>query len=294
MRSRFVPLLFAVLLTAAYATAQPKSTTTIPFTKTAQGHVLVKASVNGVEGTFIFDTGAGLNLLTKKFADKIASLQKTDGFFVGHRATGEAIETDLWIIKDLQLGAFHATDQKTAVLDIEFPIDGLISLMPFKQSPLTIDYHTLQLVVESPASLQTLAAKASILPMQVVDDRDISLEIATYVKLNDQVTAQISLDCGAGWNVFRFSDRYLKKLGIDTTQTTNVYARSPFDTTKGNHYYSTSLGELRTATPGAVVKDIKATFIEGLIWEGITSINWLGDRITIDIPRKRLLLARKP
>ncbi|WP_276482939.1 retropepsin-like aspartic protease [Paraflavitalea pollutisoli] len=293
MKSPLLSILFCTVAGWAIATAQVKTPIVIPFTKTGQGHILVKAHVNGVEGTFIFDTGAGLNLLTKKFADKVASLQKTDGFFVGHRATGEAIETDIWIIKDLQLGNFQAANQKTAVLDMEFPIDGLISLMPFKHGALTIDYAQSHLIVESPAALQTMAVASYSLPLQVVDDRDISLEIATYVQLNNKVTAQISLDCGAGWNVFRFSARYMKQLGIDTTQTTNVYARSPFDTTKGNHYYSTTLQELRTTTPGAGVKNIKTTFIDGLIWEGITSINWLGDRITIDIPRKRLLLPRK-
>ena len=62
--------------------------TEIPFTLTDGGHTLVKAKINGIEGMFIFDTGAGLNMVTKKFADKVGTLQKTDEFYVGHRATG--------------------------------------------------------------------------------------------------------------------------------------------------------------------------------------------------------------
>ncbi len=105
----------------AHAMAQLKTPVVIPFTLTKEGHVFVKATINGVEGNFIFDTGAGLNLLTKKFADKIASLKKTEGFYVGHRATGEAIESDLWIINNLAMGAFTAANQKAAVIDVDLP-----------------------------------------------------------------------------------------------------------------------------------------------------------------------------
>lgn len=46
-----------------------------------------------------------------------------------------------------------------------------------------------------------------------------------------------------------------------------------------------------SASNGKVsVEDFKATFIDGLIYEGIKSINWLGDKITIDVPNKRLIV----
>ncbi|WP_335966733.1 hypothetical protein [Galbibacter sp. PAP.153] len=55
-----------------------------------------------MEGTFIFDTVAGLNLITKKFADKIKILKPTNEFFTGHRATGEALSL-VYIITKLEL-----------------------------------------------------------------------------------------------------------------------------------------------------------------------------------------------
>lgn len=57
---------------------------------------MVKAKINGVEGNFIFDTGAGLTLITKAFSDKIGKLHKQDGSFTGFRATGEKLTADLY------------------------------------------------------------------------------------------------------------------------------------------------------------------------------------------------------
>ncbi len=166
--------------------------------------------------------------------------------------------------------------------------------MPFKASPITIDYTNKQLIIETASSVQKLVSTSKTIPIQISDDREITLEISTYIKLNDQVTAQISLDCGAGFNVFRFNSRYMKPLGVDTAAAVKKYLKSPFDSTKINTSYTTSIAEIRTVNEVSAVQNIKATFIDGLIYEGITSINWLGDKITIDIPQKRLLVKKTP
>ncbi|HLV13750.1 MAG TPA: aspartyl protease family protein [Xanthomarina sp.] len=81
----------------------------IPFTQTANGHIIIPAKINGIEGHFIFDTGAGINLLTKKFADKVTNLEKTHHFYTGHRATGEELQSDLWNSEYLEIGNFKAS-----------------------------------------------------------------------------------------------------------------------------------------------------------------------------------------
>ncbi|MDN3595202.1 retropepsin-like aspartic protease [Zunongwangia endophytica] len=77
---------------------------------------MIKATVNGVSGNFVFDTGAGLNLLTKDFADKIDNLDKTHHFYTGHRATGEAITTDLYQSDILEIGDFSINNEQFAVM----------------------------------------------------------------------------------------------------------------------------------------------------------------------------------
>lgn len=263
----------------------------IPFTLTDGGHTLVKAKVNGVEGMFIFDTGAGLNMVTKKFADKVATLQKTDEFYTGHRATGEAIEADLWLTRSIEMAGFTLNDQLTSVIDIDFPIDGLISLLPFKDRAITIDYKNKELVIETKKSLEGLTKTGKTVPIQISDDHGKTLGIYTYVTLGNKLNLQVSLDSGAGFNVFRFSSRYMDDLGIDPETTQKQYRKSDFKPESGNNYYTTTVNKMTVKGNNSIKKEnFRVTFIEGLIYQGIMCINWLGDKITIDMANERIIV----
>lgn len=265
--------------------------TTIPFELLESGHILIVAKVNNIEGKFIFDTGAGLNLLTKKFADKVKDLKETDGFYTGHRATGEAIDCNLWDSETLEIGSFISKKQKLTIIDMEFPVDGLISLLPFKENAITIDYKNKVLILETEKSLKELSQKGTTLPIQISDDAEKTLGISTYIRVNDKLTLQMNLDSGAGFNVFRFSSRYMEKLGIDLTKVEKKYRASDFKPSEGNTYYFSNLNKVNAALSNNIkAENIKATFIEGLIYEAIGSINWLGEKITIDIQKKVLII----
>lgn len=286
-------LLFLLITLSLNSFGQNKTskTITIPFELLGSGHILVTAKVNNIEGKFIFDTGAGLNLLTKKFANKVTDLKKTDGFHTGHRATGEAIVSDLWDSESLEIGGFTSKAQKFTTIDMEFPVDGLISLLPFKEAPFTIDYKNKVLVLETEKSLTALAKTGTSLPIQVSSNLDKTLTFATYVKVNDKLTLQMNMDSGAGFNVFRFSSRYMEKLSVDSTKVERKYRASDFKPTEGNNYYFTNLNKISPASSDKIkAENFKATFIDGLIYEAIGSINWLGDKITIDLKNKVLII----
>ncbi|MGY0407339.1 MAG: retropepsin-like aspartic protease [Polaribacter sp.] len=265
----------------------------IPFTQTPNGHILIPAKINGVQGNFIFDTGAGTNLLTKKFADKIINLKKTDHFYTGHRATGEELQVDLWNSKSLEIGNFKVNKEIFSVYDINFPLDGLISLTPFKDTPITIDFENKILSIESEKSLSQLIADEDFeMPIQISNDREIKITISTTIQLENKLTLNVGLDSGAGFNVFRFSSRFMEKLKIDKAKVESKFKPSIFKPEKGNEYYRTTLSIMTDANNNVSVKNFKATFIDGLIHEGIMGINWIGKKITIDIPKKRLIVRK--
>lgn len=285
--------LFACLFVClnSFGQNQINKTVSIPFTLLGSGHILVKAKINNIEGNFIFDTGAGLNLLTKKFADNIKDLKKTDGFYTGHRATGEEIIADLWDTKSLEMGSQKLNAEKFTVIDLEFPVDGLISLLPFRNIPITIDYKNKVLTLETEKSVKELTKKGISLPIQISDDLGKTLGIATYVKLDNKLVVQMNLDSGAGFNVFRFNSRYMQSLGIDPSKTEVKYQKSDFKPTEGNNYYYTNLSKINAESNDKIsASNFKATFIDGLIYEAIGSINWLGDKITIDIQNKNMII----
>ncbi|MCG2431861.1 aspartyl protease family protein [Aequorivita xiaoshiensis] len=285
--------LFILFTTLNYAQVKTDKKIEIPFTQTSNGHIIISASINGIQGSFIFDTGAGINLLTKKFADKVTDLEKTHHFYTGHRATGEEIQSDLWNSKNLKIGDFKINKEIFAVYDIDFPLDGLISLTPFKDKPITIDFENKILSIETERSMnQSMADKDFEMPIQINNDRDIRIGIATTIKLNDTLTLNVSLDSGAGFNVFRFSSRFMENLGVDKESIESEYKQSMFKPENGNQYYYTTLSKMTDINNNVSVRDFKVTFIDGLIYEGILGINWIGKKITIDIPNKRLIVRK--
>jgi hypothetical protein len=282
-----------LLLFTALTFSQSKTSEqiNIPFTQTPNGHIIIPATINGVEGNFVFDTGAGINLLTKDFADKINDLEKTSHFYTGHRATGEEIKSDLWNSKSLEIGDYKITNETFAVYDLEFPLDGLISLTPFKEKQITIDFKNKVLSIESENSLdQLIKNKDFEMPIQIINDREIRIGISTAVKLNDKLSLNVGLDSGAGFDVFRFNSRYMETLDIDSTQIESEVRPSSFKPEEVNRFYYTELEKLADSDENTIVKNFKATFIEGLIYEGIMGINWIGEIITIDIPNKKLIV----
>jgi len=291
--NKLLATLFLLFTTFNYAQEKTNDIIKIPFTQTANGHIIIQSKINGVEGNFIFDTGAGINLLTKKFADKITDLQETDHFYTGHRATGEELQVDLWNSKSLEIGDFKVEKEIFAVYDIDFPLDGLISLTPFKDKAFTIDFEKKILSVETKESLnQLIADKDFEMPIQVSNDREIKIDISTTIQLENKLTLNVGLDSGAGFNLFRFSSRFMEKLGIDKNEVEGEFKSGMFKPEEGNTYYYTTVSKMTDVNNNVSVKDFKATFIDGLIYEGIMGINWIGNKITIDIPNKRLIVKK--
>lgn len=291
--NKVITALLILFTTFTYAQEKITESIKIPFTQTQNGHIIIPASINGVEGNFIFDSGAGMNLLTKKFADKIENLEKTHHFHTGHRATGEEIKSDLYNSEFLEIGSFKVENELFAVYDLELPLDGLISLTAFKDIPITIDFENKILSIESDESLDQIIAEEDYeMPLQLSNERDITISIATQIKLNDSLTLNVGLDSGAGFGVYRFNSRYMDVLGVDSTQVKSEFKPSYFKPEEGNNYYYTKLARLSDAHENVMVKDFNATFIDGLIYEGIMGINWIGKKITVDIPNRRLIVKK--
>lgn len=259
-------IVFILFSTFTFSQGETYGRINIPFILSENGHIIIQAKVNGIEGSFVFDTGAGMNLLTQNFANKVKDLEKTHHFHTGHRATGEEITSDLWNSKTLEIGKFNISQEIFAVEDFDFPLDGLISLTPFLEKPVTIDFKNNVLRIESNKSLNKLIAEEDFeLPLQISYDRGITIGIATKIQLNNKLPLNVNLDSGAGFNVYRFSSRYMESLGIDSTKLKSEYRPSYFRPQEGNTYYFTTLREMSDASKKVSISDFKVIFIEDLI-----------------------------
>ncbi|MAO34475.1 MAG: hypothetical protein CMP12_00915 [Zunongwangia sp.] len=290
MKKGFLLVTFLLFSIVFYAQHYTKEKIEIPFKLSPNGHIMIKASVNGIPGNFVFDTGAGMNLLTKDFADKIDNLEKTTHFYTGHRATGEAITSDLYQSEVLKIANFSIEDEQFAVYDIDFPLDGLISLTPLQQKTFTVNFEENKLVIESEESLRRRKENIKFeMPLEINNDRNVKVSVGTIVQL-DSLELHVGLDSGAGFDVYRFNSRYMEALGIDSTQVESKYIPSSFKPEQGNQYYFAEVSRLSDLKVNAEQIGFRATFIDGLIYEGIMGINWIGEIITFDIPAKRILV----
>lgn len=269
------------------------SQTIIPIQIAESGHLFIKVKVNGTEGNFIFDTGGGLTVLTKKFASKVSGIQKQDGGFTGFRATGERIDAELFTATNLSIGNFTEQKPMLTIIDADFgTIDGLISLMSFKNTPFTLDLEHQQLIIETTKSLAARKKSAKTINLQLHADRDKSLDVFAYVKLADTLTLQFMLDSGAGKDVFRIHSKYMPALNInasDTVAVRTIYHKSEINPNIQSAVYITKVRELHFADAVSVsANNFKGRFEDGLIYDGIVSVNWIGKQLTFDLERKKL------
>lgn len=55
--------------------------------------------------------------------------------------------------------------------------------------------------------------------------------------------------------------------------------------------YIGKLAKLTTINKLQTIENIDVAFVDGLIYEGKTSIDWLGNILTIDIAKKKIFVA---
>ena len=285
-------LLFFSFLYLLFFSQFIEAQTKIPFELSPQGHIMIKTTFNGVEGNFIFDTGGGMTMLTKKFADRIGALKKMDGGYTAFRATGERIDVDLYQAASLKLGNISEHQPLLTYIDVDFgPIDGLISLMTFKNQPFTIDYLNKVILLEDKPALTALKKTGHLVPLQMDISRDKTLGIAAYFTLNKKVNLQLIIDSGAGTNVFRINSKYTTQLGIDTAKAEKILKPSEFDPKFKTTIYRANLAEIASTAFSAInKKDVTAAFIPGLIYDGIISLNWIGSKITFDLAKAEMIV----
>lgn len=277
-RSTFTAIIFLIFLVFSL-----KTNAQIPFEVNSNGHIIIKAKINNVEGRFILDTGAGLNAIFTKFSNKIKN-EKTNNFFVGHRATGEELNVDLYNAKSMEINSKQFLDQQYTIIDLEFgDIDGMISLQPFRDMPITIDYNNKKILFDR----STKGDKS--IDIQIADYAGKAIDIFTYVELNDNLKIQTLLDSGAGKNSFWFSSKLMEALVLKKEDFKAIPIKSDFK--KENNYYIGKLSKINTINKLRKVENLDAAFIDGLIYEGKASIDWLGHILTIDIAKKKIFIA---
>lgn len=274
-------VIFALLLSLSTQVFSQK----IPFKTLPSGHIIVPAKIEGIEGNFILDTGAGINLFFNDFVSKLPEKPSSYNFFTGFRATGERLDIPLFRNKTVNFGEknFKNIPFSTANMKIQ-GIDGLISLKMFENQDIIIDY-TKQEISYTDAPLKSYSKAIDIFLSTQQDD---TVDIFTYIILNNKYKIKVLLDSGAGRDSYWLSDKLLPTLNADTKTMQIIEKESEFNKSVKTKIYKGSIDLI--SNEYASVKKPNVMFVENLIYEGKTSIEWLGKKIVISIKNKKIYI----
>lgn len=197
---------FSVLAAAIASASTPNSRSggeeVVPLDPYLGQQSIIRASINGVEGSFLFDTGEGLSTITPSFAAKIRC--KPWGQISGFRMSGERVDTPHCDNIQLVAGGKQMRVSVVGVLDLmKFlgrdapPIDGALGLDAFVGSKITIVPRK-SLIIETAKSFARRIRNGNELPVRMVRDAEgLALSLDGAVPTPSGV-AWMELDTGNG------------------------------------------------------------------------------------------------
>ncbi|RYF24477.1 MAG: hypothetical protein EOO42_05720 [Flavobacteriales bacterium] len=256
----------------------------IPIQILPSGHIVAKATVEGKEGNFIFDTGGGINLFFDSFAKDFKPTTSYNSL-TAYRATGERLDVSLYESKNLQFAGKTFANIPYATFDMKLNgIDGLISLQMFADTDFIIDYENKELILTDLSKLKNPKSFA----LQLYTHGDKSTDISTYILLDGKYKIQVLLDSGAGNDSFWLNGKLIETLGIERDKLKLTERKSEFDENLKTKFYSGEIASI--ANQFVMLNQPKVTFVDGLIYEGKTSINWFGKKIGISLKQKKMYI----
>lgn len=199
--------LFGVLLLLAYLpsaqAASPRPIAVLPLETYLGRSLAIRASIDGHEGRFLFDTGEGVTMIGPSLADAIGC--KPWGNLTGFRMTGERIDVPHCDDLTLHSHGMSLPVPVAGVLDItkffdsDAPkLDGAIGLDAFAGRAITLSIKHQQLIVESKSSLAARARAGKEIAIRMVRDAEgvaLAVDVAVPTAAG---RAWMELDSGNG------------------------------------------------------------------------------------------------
>ncbi|WP_223600128.1 hypothetical protein [Chryseobacterium sp. GVT01B] len=270
-------------ITASLAFSSMAFAQKMPMSVLPSGHLIVGAEIDGKKGNFIFDTGGGINLFLGNFSKELGP-KETYNYLTAFRATGEKMTIPLFKSKEIIFNGKKFKDTWYSTHDMEIKgIDGLISLPMLYDTEFIIDYTTNELIFPK----EKLSSK-KVMDIQLSTNADQSMDITTYVLLNNKYKINVLLDSGSGKDSFWLSEHLMNTLDIKKETLQVMEKKSEFNPDLTTKFYIGDIGSI--STPFTTVEKPKVAFVEGLIYEGKTSINWLGKKLGFNLKEKKIYI----
>jgi len=286
------------LISTGAKSAEPMSRT--PFTYAGK---LLKIPVvinETIPSYFIFDTGIGVSLISKKICQKMDC--KIDRSMRGHRMSGQEIKIALTKQPSLSFATQKQHDVHLGVWDMsqgflpdlpEFKdVEGFLSLNFFKELPLTIDYRNKEFILESPKSLQQRLLTGTVIP---VEKRYEDGALVVFMKLSVPNGPPALVEVDLGSNHFILDNKYMKRLGIDpkSKKVIKQVSRDETNNPYVRHYADIKGPIFPVDGEKFQQKNLKVMF-QKIIYDGLVGDNFMKRfTVTYDLKNSRLIFNDK-
>lgn len=278
-----------MLLITSPLLAKPKPVS-IPLTTNSDGMVIVPATLGAtVPMHVILDTGAGLDVIAPSLIAKVHG--RPAGQFTGFRMWGERLDIALFTVPEISVGPLVKKNALVGTWDVldQLHLDGIISTNDFRRQPFTLDFANKQLVFETGKTLSKRKAEGSLAPLQMDDERGITLDLFSEFAFGKQ-TGQCEIDTGSPKATI--STRYMADLGIDKdAKDVRKQERKTIAGAAIVNYWTTLQQISLAAAPQVSLAPAKVAFSD-IIYDCVIGLDFWHDRaLTIDIPDRQLIVS---
>ena len=197
--------IFAALILVTSTVAKPRPLAEITLLPHPGGTYMmtVRATVNGHEGLFLFDTAGGISYIDPDFAKQIGC--EPWGQLSGFNLTGQRLDMTRCENVTFDVAGRHLSVPTAGVYDIgqfmpkDAPqIDGSIGLDAFAGQAITLSLADKKLIIESPSSLKERQKQGKELRIRLVrEDEGLALAVVAAVP-TAKGPAWMEIDSGNG------------------------------------------------------------------------------------------------
>lgn len=234
--------------TWSFANSQP-----FPF-KVSYDRFYVDATINGVPGRFILDTGSGSIYLTQRFAAKVKLKTLWSSTAIGGGIGEEAVKTDVVRLDSVTIGG-NTLSNVLAELnrnnfqgDTDAP-DGLIGFDLFGGAVVTLDTAASTMTIQDPSAQPDTSQGIT-----VVADLSAGVPIVP-MKLNGSIDVRSMLDSGNPAHVLfshELVSRYGLRMAVDNSGVGYLQSHLYFGGVAGTDFQPAECGHLDSLALGPI------------------------------------------
>jgi len=161
-----------------------------------EGHILFEIDIDGKPARVIFDTGAGLSIIDRKFCDKHSI--SVSGELTVPNAMGDFVTLQLAEGAPLGLGSCEAKPDRLGVLDMSpfekylGHIDGILAVDVLLDIPITIDFPEKKFGFG-----KNIPLDCEKVPLETAHRYDFACDIFVELLLEGRIPVKVELDTGS-------------------------------------------------------------------------------------------------